>query len=32
MFNMPTSTFVVFFIAMPALAIVWLVWWAVTFK
>jgi len=32
MFNLPVSTFLVFFLILPVVIIAWLVWWGVTFK
>jgi hypothetical protein len=32
MFNLPNSTFLVFFVVAPLVIIIWLVWWVLTFK
>lgn len=32
MFNLPLSTFLVFFVVCPALIVAWLLWWALTFR
>jgi len=32
MFNLPLSTFLVFFLLAPLVIIIWLLWWAKTFR